>query len=61
MTSAPQPAPKDHEAPCAECDVAVYCFSDPSTWVFRTTAELEEKTRQILQCPSRPETLKAPQ
>lgn len=60
MTSAPQPAPKDGQALCAQCDLAVYCFSHPSTWVFRTTTELEEKTRRMLECPVRPEELKAP-
>ncbi len=60
MTSAPQPAPKDAHVPCADCDLAVYCFCDPSTWVFRTTAELEEKLRRIQECPTRRDDVTAP-
>lgn len=60
MTSALQPAPKDAQTPCTQCDLAVYCFSDPNTWIFRTTAELDEKTRRMRECPNRPEALKAP-
>lgn len=59
MTSAPQPAPSEDQMKCRECPLAVYCFSDPSTWVFRTMAEIKEKTRQIEECAVRQAELKA--
>ena len=36
---------------CKECDLAIYCYSDSSNWVFRTKQELEEKTAAIAACP----------
>ena len=36
---------------CKECELAIYCYSDSSTWVFRTKQEMEEKKAAILECP----------
>ncbi|MGA7644103.1 MAG: hypothetical protein WBW56_18025 [Syntrophobacteraceae bacterium] len=36
---------------CKECELAVYCFSDSSCWVFRSKREMEEKEDQIANCP----------
>ncbi|HOV86063.1 MAG TPA: hypothetical protein PLM79_06850 [Syntrophobacteraceae bacterium] len=36
---------------CKECELAVYCYSDPSAWVFRTKQEMDEKQAAIRQCP----------
>jgi hypothetical protein len=36
---------------CKECELAVYCYSEPSTWVFRTRQEMEEKQAAICNCP----------
>jgi hypothetical protein len=35
---------------CKECELAIYCFSDTSSWTFRTKREMEEKTAAILNC-----------
>lgn len=36
--------------PCKECELAIYCFSDSSSWVFRTKQEMEEKKDVIANC-----------
>jgi uncharacterized protein (UPF0179 family) len=36
---------------CKECELAIYCFSDSSSWVFRTTREIEETRDAITNCP----------
>jgi hypothetical protein len=36
---------------CKECELAIYCFSDSSSWVFRTKQEMEEKKDVIANCP----------
>jgi len=36
--------------PCKECELAIYCFSDCSSWVFRTKQEMEEKKDVIANC-----------
>lgn len=36
---------------CKECELAIYCFSDPNTWVFRTKQEMEEKQAAMGACP----------
>ncbi|ROQ93444.1 hypothetical protein EDC27_1463 [Desulfosoma caldarium] len=59
MTSVTQPASSEEQMECSACPLAVYCFSDPSTWVFRTMAELEEKTRKIRECAVRKGDVKA--
>jgi len=38
---------------CKECDLAIYCYSDSSTWIFRTKQEMEEKKAAISECPVR--------
>jgi hypothetical protein len=35
---------------CKECELAIYCFSDSSSWVFRTRREMEEKKDVIANC-----------
>jgi hypothetical protein len=35
---------------CRECELAIYCYSDSSTWIFRTKLEMEEKTAIIVKC-----------
>ncbi len=37
---------------CKECELAVYCFSDSSSWIFRTKREMEEKKDAIANCPA---------
>ncbi|SPF48334.1 hypothetical protein SBDP1_740018 [Syntrophobacter sp. SbD1] len=36
---------------CKECELAIYCFSDSSSWIFRTTQEMGEKKEAIANCP----------
>jgi len=36
---------------CKECELAVYCFSDSSSWIFRTLQEMGEKKEAIANCP----------
>ena len=36
---------------CKSCELAVYCFSDSSTWTFRTMKEMDEKKAAISTCP----------
>jgi len=36
---------------CKECELAIYCFSDSSSWMFRTKQEMEEKKDTIANCP----------
>ncbi len=35
---------------CKNCELAVYCFSEPGTWVFRTKEEMEQKQAAISCC-----------
>jgi len=36
---------------CKQCELALYCFSEPGTWVFRTKKEMDEKRASIFNCP----------
>ena len=36
---------------CRECELAVYCFSESSSWILRTRQEMEEKQEAIRSCP----------
>lgn len=36
---------------CRDCELAVYCHSEPSTWIFRTKQEMVEKSAEIARCP----------
>jgi hypothetical protein len=36
---------------CKGCELAVYCYSDSNTWVFRTKQEMDEKLAEIEECP----------
>ncbi|MHC1730272.1 MAG: hypothetical protein AB9866_30445 [Syntrophobacteraceae bacterium] len=36
---------------CKQCELAIYCYSDSSSWVFRTKQEMEEKTAAMAVCP----------
>lgn len=40
---------------CKECDLAIYCYSDSSSWIFRTKQEMEEKSAAMKNCPLRQE------
>lgn len=35
---------------CEQCELAIYCFSEPHSWVFRTKQEMEEKQAMIFAC-----------
>lgn len=37
---------------CKTCDLAMYCYSESSTWIFRTKREMEEKKSVICNCPN---------
>lgn len=36
---------------CRECELAIYCYSDSSSWIFRTKQEMEEKRAVMDKCP----------
>ncbi|MFP5212609.1 MAG: hypothetical protein ACLGPL_04450 [Acidobacteriota bacterium] len=36
---------------CKACELAVYCYSESSTWIFRTKQEMEEKQAEMCRCP----------
>ena len=36
---------------CKDCELAIYCFSDSTSWIFRSTLEMEEKEDRIANCP----------
>lgn len=36
---------------CKRCKLAIYCYSDSSTWIFRTKQEMDEKLAEIEACP----------
>lgn len=36
---------------CRQCELAIYCYSDSSSWIFRTKQEMEEKTAAMELCP----------
>lgn len=38
---------------CKACELAVYCYSEPSSWTFRTKEEMEDVQQRILQCETR--------
>lgn len=38
---------------CRSCDLAVYCYSEPCSWVFRTMEEMCRKQERIVSCPIR--------
>jgi hypothetical protein len=40
---------------CKDCELAIYCFSEPSTWIFRTKQEMDEKRSAMLNCPHQEE------
>ena len=44
---------------CKECELAVYCFSDSTSWIFRSTREMEEKEDRIANCPVHDQVEKA--
>jgi hypothetical protein len=44
---------------CTECEMALYCYSEASTWIFRTTEEMAERLTAIDSCPYHSEILKA--
>ncbi|SHF46739.1 hypothetical protein SAMN02745206_02044 [Desulfacinum infernum DSM 9756] len=36
---------------CSRCELAVYCYTEPSTWIFRTKSEMAEKRERMERCP----------
>lgn len=36
---------------CKVCELAIYCYSDSNTWIFRTKQEMEDKREAIDNCP----------
>ncbi|MDR3567172.1 MAG: hypothetical protein P4L43_04015 [Syntrophobacteraceae bacterium] len=44
---------------CRECELAVYCFSDSSSWIFRTKQEMGEKKEAIANCPVHEQVVRA--
>ena len=36
---------------CRKCELAVYCFTEESSWVFRTLEEMREKKAAMACCP----------
>ncbi|MCU0588725.1 MAG: hypothetical protein MUF52_11290 [Syntrophobacteraceae bacterium] len=36
---------------CKTCELAIYCYSDSTTWIFRTKQEMEEKRETMENCP----------
>jgi hypothetical protein len=41
---------------CKECELAIYCYSESSTWIFRTKEEMCEKQAAIEDCPHQKDT-----
>lgn len=37
---------------CKECQWAIYCYSEPSSWIFRTKEQMEETKTIISACPT---------
>ncbi len=35
---------------CNECELALYCYSDPETWTFRTKEQMREIVAQMQEC-----------
>lgn len=35
---------------CKNCEMAIYCYSDSSTWIFRTKQEMDEKQASMIEC-----------
>lgn len=44
---------------CKECELAIYCYTDSSSWIFRTKAEMEEKKAALESCPIREDLQRA--
>jgi hypothetical protein len=40
---------------CKECELAVYCYSEPCSWMFRTMEEMREKQQKMAACPFSPQ------
>ncbi len=36
---------------CKTCELAIYCYSESGTWIFRTKQEMEEKREAMSKCP----------
>lgn len=41
---------------CKECELAVYCYSEPCGWMFRTMEEMREKQQKMAACPLCPQS-----
>ncbi len=38
---------------CKDCELAVYCFTESTSWIFRTKEEMNEKLEEMAKCPIR--------
>lgn len=35
---------------CKDCELAVFCYAEPASWIFRTKQEMREIEQQIAAC-----------
>jgi hypothetical protein len=35
---------------CKDCELAVFCYSDPDSWMFRTKKEMREAAEKMAAC-----------
>lgn len=36
---------------CKTCELAIYCYSECTTWIFRTKQEMDDKQEAMERCP----------
>ena len=39
------------KANCKSCPLAIFCFTDPDEWVFRTKEDMRKVLHDIRKCP----------
>lgn len=44
---------------CKTCELAIYCYSESGSWVFRTKQEMEEKREAMDKCPHHEKVMQA--
>ncbi len=37
---------------CKSCKFAIFCYTDPGEWIFRTREDIEKVLHDIEQCPT---------
>ncbi|HEC32416.1 MAG TPA: hypothetical protein ENI41_07990 [Deltaproteobacteria bacterium] len=42
---------------CKSCELAIFCFTDPANWIFRTREDIKKILRDIQACPTYRELL----